>query len=343
MPLAPLFATTAGAPAAGEPPAPTTASEVHDDGCAVAGAREGVCGSQEGGTPTAVTAKQKTPPEALAKDFQQALEACRVRTAGTVATAAATAPVAERGEASTSTLRLFDLLLREGMLNRVRGMFAVSGGVDSDGGSGVTTTTAAAELGEEEATASLGTRPTEEQEWGRCVCVDNFLFRGGGGGACSCGLCGYVRAMCTLKGSVCYGSLRVYKQHRPIRCSVAMPWRRKEPGSAAAQSCRKLRASRSPRHHPLAPTYLSGSFPSTQPFYTPPRPAPRRPSPLPSLGVCQAGVGNARPRVVLFSFSGGKSRRVSGGCVVRAGLEEDGVGRDAACPRPAGGDGKGPR
>lgn len=175
VPLAPLFASTAGTASAAPPPTPTTAaSEDDDDGgaVAVAGAREGVCASQEGGTPAAATAQQKTPPEAVVQGFQQVLEACRVRTP-------AAAAAAERGGASTSTLRLLDLLLKEGLLDRVRSMFAVSGGVDSGGGNGAA---AAAELGEEEPAASSVTRPTEEQEWSRCVAVWRLVFFGGGGG-----------------------------------------------------------------------------------------------------------------------------------------------------------------
>lgn len=164
MPLAPLFS-----PAAAAAP-PPTATETHDNNDnAVPGAREGVCAEEEEDvTPASLTAKRETPPEAVLRGFQQALEACRVGTARAGAMAAA-----KGGEASKSTLRLLDLLLKEGMLDRVRSMFAVSGGVDSDGGSGAA---AAAELGEEESTASLVARPMEEQEWSRCVVVATCLF-----------------------------------------------------------------------------------------------------------------------------------------------------------------------
>eukprot|EP00903_Cladosiphon_okamuranus_P011091 g10467.t1 len=177
VPLAPLFvpaapAEAAAAEAATPPSTLITATRDDDNDDADAGAGEGVCAGYEGATPAAETGQHETPPAAVGKDFQLALEACRVSTAGPA--------VAERGGASTSTLRLLDLSLKEGMLDSVRSMFAVGGGVNGDGGSdGATAAAAAAAAGlEQESTAWLAARPTEEQEWSRAAfeAFDRTLF-----------------------------------------------------------------------------------------------------------------------------------------------------------------------
>lgn len=155
VPLAPLFSPAAAEAAAAAAPASaptsTTAAVDHDRDNAVPDAREGVCARGDGAPPpAAATPQQETPlPAAVVREFQQALEACRVGTAGA-------APAEGKG-AATRTLNLLDSLLKEGMLDGVRSMFAV-GGVDGDDSSA-----------------------TEEQEWSRCVAVEAC-----GGGVADC-------------------------------------------------------------------------------------------------------------------------------------------------------------
>lgn len=175
MPLAPIFPPAAAAAAASPTPTPATQENGHH-GDAAAGEREGVCDGEEEETPgaaaAAATAQREAPPAAVVRDFQHALEACRISTAG--AAAAAGTASAEGMRASKSTLRLLDLLLQGGALDRVRSMFAVGGGgssgggAEDGGGSGAAAATAA-EVCEEEATVPLIARPTEGQEWRRCV------------------------------------------------------------------------------------------------------------------------------------------------------------------------------
>jgi len=206
VPLAPLFFPPV-APTETSHPAPSKGGTDDDDsdrGCVVedrgidGGTREGVCTEDRVRPPAPAHegAAAAAPPEVL-QDFQHALEAC------------AAAGESDAGAAAV-TLRLLELLLERGELDRVRTMFVVdepSGGrVESDGSGGSAAGAAAApvsELGEE-----LFPRVEESKEWSRCVCL---CFRGQGV-AFSCRWCRARRcwAFRTKRGRALAVSLRTY-------------------------------------------------------------------------------------------------------------------------------------